>query len=149
MADEAERKRREFAARAPELRAAAVVELLALTDRAVVLTADEAVVLRHICARAGYSFDGFHIPEFAALWGGAGGSYFPAVPLPSERARAAAHFLRRRGVLRAEGDGVFVVIDALRALAPAKRRRAAAITLEMSVHWRRAGKYVPLSKTFG
>ena len=120
---EAERRRREFAARAPELRAAAVAELLALLERAPSLTADEADILRHVCARAGYAIDGFHIPEFAALWGGAPVSYFPAVPIPAERARAAAHFLRRRGVLRAEGDGVFIVIGALRALVPAKRRR--------------------------
>ena len=120
--DEAERRRREFAARAPELRAAAAAELRALTAAAA-LSADEIEVLRHVGARAGYALDGFHIPEFSALWGGVGDSYFPAVPIPVERARAAAHFLRRRGVLRAEGDGVFLVIDALRALAPAKRRR--------------------------
>jgi hypothetical protein len=120
---EAERKRREFAARAPELRAAAVVELFALIERASGLSPDEAYVLRHIGARAGYAVDGFHIPEFAALWGGAGDSYFPKVPIPVESAKAAAHFLRRRGVLRAEGDGVFVVIETLRALAPAKARR--------------------------
>ena len=114
---EAERKRREFASRAPELRAAAVAELLTLTDRASALTADEISVLRHVGARAGFALDGFHIPEFAALWGGAGSSYFPAVPLPSVRAKDAANFLRRRGVLRSEGDGVFLVIDALRALA--------------------------------
>ena len=120
---EAERKRREFAARAPELRAAAVVELFALIERASELSPDEADVLRHIGARAGYAIDGFHIPEFAALWGGAGDSYFPKVPIPVENSKAAAHFLRRRGVLRAEGDGVFVVIDVLRALAPAKIRR--------------------------
>jgi hypothetical protein len=120
---EAERKRREFAARAPELRAAAVVELFALIERASGLSPDEADVLRHIGARAGYAVDGFHIPEFSALWGGAGDSYFPAAPIPAASAKDAAHFLRRRGVLRAEGDGVFVVIDALRALAPAKTRR--------------------------
>lgn len=112
MADEAER-RREFAARAPELRAAAVRELLELTARATSLSPDEAELLRHLAARAGYAYDGFHIPEFAALWGGAGESYFPPAPLPAERARTAAHFLRRRGVLRAEGGGVFVVIEAL------------------------------------
>ena len=116
MADEAER-RREFAARAPELRAAAVVQLFALAQRATALTPDEIEVLRHIGARAGYAFDGFHIPEFAALWGGAGTSYFPPVPLPVENARAAAHFLRRRGILRPEGEGVFVVLEALAALA--------------------------------
>ena len=120
---EAERRRREFAARAPELRAAAVVELLALIERASGLSPDETGVLRHIAARAGYALDGFHIPEFAALWGGAGDSYFPAVALPVANAKDAAHFLRRRGVLRAEGGGVFVVIEALRALASAKRRR--------------------------
>ena len=120
---EAERKRREFAARAPELRAAAAAELFALTARATDLSADEIDVLNHIGARAGYAFDGFHIPEFAALWGGAGNSYFSAVPMPVARAKDAAHFLRRRGVLRAEGHGVVVVIDALRALAPAKSRK--------------------------
>jgi hypothetical protein len=119
MPDEAERKRREFAARAPELRAAAAAELFALTARATSLSADEIEVLHHIGSRAGYAIDGFHIPEFAALWGGAGPSYFPAVPLPAERAQAAAHFLRRRGVLRVEGHGIFVVIEALGALAPA------------------------------
>jgi len=112
MADEAER-RREFAARAPELRAAAVAELLSLIERATALSPDEAELLRHLAARAGYAYDGFHIPEFAALWGGAGESYFPPVPLPADRAQQAAHFLRRRGVLRAEGDGVFVAIEAL------------------------------------
>lgn len=119
MPDEkAERRRREFAARAPELRAAAVAELLALIERAAALSADEASVLRHVAARAGFALDGrLHMPAFAALWGGAGDSYFPAVPLPSAQARDAAHFLRRRGVLRAEGDGVFVDVDALRALA--------------------------------
>ena len=116
---EAERMRREFAARAPELRAAAVAELFALAQRATSLTPDEIAVLRHIGARAGYAFDGFHIPEFAALWGGAGSSYFPAAPLPVENARAAAHFLRRRGILRPEGGGVFVVLEALAALAAA------------------------------
>jgi hypothetical protein len=105
------------------LRAAAVVELFALIERASELSPDEADVLRHIGARAGYAIDGFHIPEFAALWGGAGDSYFPKVPMDVESSKAAAHFLRRRGVLRAEGDGVFVVIDVLRALAPAKIRR--------------------------
>ena len=119
MPDEAERKRREFAARAPELRAAAAAELFALTARATSLSADEIEVLHHIGARAGYAIDGFHIPEFAALWGGAGPSYFPAVPIPVERALAAAHFLRRRGVLRVEGHGIFVVIEALGASAPA------------------------------
>lgn len=114
-----EGKRREFAARAPELRAAAAAELLALTERATTLSADEAAVLRHLAARAGYAFDGFHIPEFAALWGGAGSSYFPAAPLPVENARAAAHFLRRRGILRPDGGGVFVVLEALAALASA------------------------------
>ena len=123
MADEAERRRREFVARAPELRAAAVAELRELTERASSLSADEIAVLRHIGARAGYALDGFHIPEFAALWGRAGDSYFPAVLLPAARVSAAAHFLRRRGVLRAEGDGVFLDIEPLRALAPAKRRR--------------------------
>jgi hypothetical protein len=110
---EAEARRREFAARAPELRAAAVAQLLDLTARATELSADEAAILRHLAARAGYALDGFHIPEFAALWGGAGESYFPPAPLPPERARIAAHFLRRRGVLRPEGDGVFLVIEAL------------------------------------
>lgn len=118
MADEAQR-RREFAARAPELRAAAVAELLRLTERATTLSPDEAEVLRHLAARAGYAYDGFHIPEFAALWGGAGDSYFPAVPLPVENARAAAHFLRRRGILRPEGGGVFVALEALAVLTPA------------------------------
>jgi hypothetical protein len=119
MADEgAERKRREFASRAPELRAAAVAELLGLIERATGLSPDEAAVLRHVCERAGFALDGrFHIPEFAALWGGAGPSYFPAVALPAARASDAAHFLRRRGVLRAEGDGVYVDVDVLRALA--------------------------------
>jgi hypothetical protein len=116
---EAERKRREFAARAPELRAAAAAELFALTARAKDLSADEIEVLNHVGARAGYALDGFHIPEFAALWGGAGDSYFPAVPLPLERARTAAHFLRRRGILRAELGGSFVVVEALAALASA------------------------------
>src|ERR1019366_593967 len=91
MPDEAERKRREFAARAPELRAAAAAELFALTASATTLLADEIEVLNHIGARAGYAIDGFHIPEFAALWGGAGDSYFPAVPVPVERASGAAH----------------------------------------------------------
>ncbi|MFI5363309.1 MAG: hypothetical protein ACHQ49_15185 [Elusimicrobiota bacterium] len=120
---EGEAARREFAARAPELRAAAVVELLSLLERDPPLTPDEIDLLRHVGARAGYACDGFHIPEFAALWGGAESSYFPAVPLPVERARAAAHFLRRRGILRAEGHGVFLVVEALRALALPKARR--------------------------
>jgi hypothetical protein len=123
---EAERKRREFSARAPELRAAAAAELFALTERAKDLSADEIEVLNHIGARAGYAADGFHIPEFAALWGGAGESYFPAVPLPMERARAAAHFLRRRGILRAELDGSFVVVEALAVLAPPESPKAKA-----------------------
>ena len=123
---EAEQRRREFSARAPELRAAAVLELLELTARASDLSPDEAEVLRHLAARAGYAFDGFHIPEFAALWGGAGDSYFPPVPLPAEQARAAAHFLRRRGVLRAEGGGVFVAIEALVPLAAPVAAPAAA-----------------------
>lgn len=123
MADEAER-RREFAARAPELRAAAVRELLDLTARATSLSPDEAELLRHLAARAGYAYDGFHIPEFAALWGGAGDSYFPAAPLPMENARAAAHFLRRRGILRPEGGGVFVVLEALAAVAAAPKPAA-------------------------
>jgi hypothetical protein len=132
-AGEAERKRREFASRAPELRAAGVAELFALAERATTLTRDEIEVLRHIGARAGYAADGFHIPEFAALWGGAGASYFPAVPIPVENARAAAHFLRRRGILRPEGGGVFVALEALAALAsapsssPAKAKRKAPV----------------------
>ena len=126
---EAERKRREFAARAPELRAAAVAELFALIERASDLSPDEADVLRHIGARAGYAIDGFHIPDFAALWGGAENSYFPAVPISVESAKAAAHFLRRRGILRAEGHGIFVVIETLRGLAlPSEPRTKADVS---------------------
>jgi dihydrofolate reductase len=137
MADDVERARNEFVGRAPELRRALVAELSALISRAATLTSDEASILHHVLAYAGYSLDGgLYIPAFAVLWGGED-SYIPAVHLPAERVRAAASTLRRRGILRdirwnpgeASGhtDGVFVEADALRALAgrtePASKRR--------------------------
>ncbi|MDE2510908.1 MAG: dihydrofolate reductase family protein [Elusimicrobia bacterium] len=135
--DAAERARRDFVGRAPELRRALVAELSGFIDRAGTLTPDEAAVLRHVLAYAGYSADGgLYVPAFAVLWGGEP-SYIPPVHLPAERTRAAAVTLRRRGVLRdirwtpaeASGhtDGVFVESGALRALAekaePAMKRR--------------------------
>jgi hypothetical protein len=114
MADEA--GRREFLSRAPELRQAAVAELTELIGRASGLGADEKEVLRHAAANAGYVADGLHIPEIAALWGAAGESYFPAVGLPAETVRAAVTSLRRRGILRADADGVLVDLTALRAV---------------------------------
>ncbi|MFI5344993.1 MAG: hypothetical protein ACHQ51_01340 [Elusimicrobiota bacterium] len=138
MADDAaERARREFVGRAPELRRALVAELSALISRAATLTSDEAVVLHHVLAYAGYSLDGgLYIPSYAVLWGGEY-SYIPAVHLPAERVRAAALTLRRRGVLReihrtpdgtvGHTDGVFLEAGVLRALpvpAAAPRKRA-------------------------
>jgi hypothetical protein len=108
----------------PEKRGALVGELAALIDRAATLTPAETAVLRHILAHAGFDLDGrLRIPAFAALWGGAGDSYFPAAALPAEQVRAAATVLQRRGVLRVavadshELSGVIVDADVLRALA--------------------------------
>ncbi len=117
-----------FATRAPELRAAAGASCAALIGKA----RGGAVGGRGRGPRstsgdrAGYALDGrLHIPEFAALWGGAGSSYFPAAALPAAQARDAAHLLSRRGaVLRAEGDGVFIDVEALRA--PRRKRRVKA-----------------------
>ena len=130
MADDAERARNEFVGRAPELRRALVAELSELIARAATLTADEAAILQHIRAYAGYSLDGgLYIPAFAVLWGGED-SYIPAVHLPAARVRAAALTLRRRGVLReihwtpdgsvGHTDGVFVDRDVLRGLGAEK-----------------------------
>lgn len=135
--DAAERARREFVGRAPELRRALVAELAGYIQAATTLTHDEAAVLRHLLAYAGYSLDGgLYIPAFSVLWGGEA-SYIPAVHLPAERARAAAVTLRRRGVLRdirwtprgdadSHTDGVVLERDALRALAEAAAPAAAA-----------------------
>ena len=106
----------------PEQRAALVGEISGLIDGAETLSADEASVLRHVLENAGLDLDGFlRIPAFAVLWGGVADSYFPAAPLPADRARSAAAILQRRGVLRAaaESDRSGVVLDAgvLRSLA--------------------------------
>jgi dihydrofolate reductase len=128
--DAADRVRGGLIGRAPELRKALVGELAVLIERAAALDPDEAAILRHVLAYAGYSLDGsLYLPAFAVLWGEEA-SYIPAAHLPPERARAAAFALRRRGVLRDlrwtprdEGDthteGVVVEMDALRALAAA------------------------------
>jgi dihydrofolate reductase len=129
MADDAaERVRREFVGKAPELRRTLVAELSGLLDKCSALAPDELTVLHHVLAYAGYSLDGgLYIPAFAALWGGEE-SYFPAVHLPAERARAAAVILRRRGVLRdlkwtpraenaSHTEGIFLEADVLRELA--------------------------------
>lgn len=119
MADDGAR-RREFQARAPELRAALVAELAACVDRAGGLSADEAAVLRHLLAYAGFSLEGsLFIPAFAVLWGEEP-SYVPAVRLPEGRVRAAVATLRRRGVLAGaatQEGGAVVAADAVRALA--------------------------------
>ena len=107
----------------PEKRAALVGELAALIARAASLSPAEAAVLGHVVARAGFGLDGrLRIPAFAVLWGGAGDSYFPAVPLPAAQVRAAAAVLQRRGLLRVAVDpsghtGVVVDAEVLRALA--------------------------------
>jgi dihydrofolate reductase len=138
MAEDAfERVRRDFLGRAPELRKTLVAELGGLLDRCAVLSQDEADVLRHVFAYAGYSLDGgLYIPAFAVLWGGEE-SYFPAVGLPAPRVRAAAEALRRRGVLRdvkwtartaaaSHTEGVFVEAPVLRELAAGKAAPAPA-----------------------
>lgn len=123
MADDAaSRARSEFVARAPGLRRELVAELGELLARASALTPDEAVVLRHVLAYAGYSLEGtLYLPALSVLWGGED-SYIPAVHLPVDRARAAAATLRRRGVLRETHSGVVVERAALAALPAAVRR---------------------------
>lgn len=93
-----------------------VAELTALAAKAG-LRVDEEAVLRHVIAHAGLSEDGLFVPSLSALWG-ATRSYFPVVPLDSDRTVEAVRFLRRRGVLReSEGGAAFVDAAALRELA--------------------------------
>lgn len=108
----------------PARRAALARELDALIAAAP-LSPEEAVLLRHVLAHAGFGLDGLlRFPAFSVLWGGAEGSYFPPAPLPAAQARAAARVLQRRGVLRADaganGEHAGVVLDssALRELGP-------------------------------
>ncbi|MBI3565638.1 MAG: hypothetical protein HY079_10620 [Elusimicrobia bacterium] len=113
MADEA--VRREFQARAPELRAAMVAELSALLDASAAFSEGEAAVLRHLMAYAGYSLSGhLFVPALAALWGEEL-SYLPSVRLPAEQVRAAVARLSRRGVLVAVTGGVGVSLEGVRA----------------------------------
>lgn len=106
----------------PELRAALVVELTGLIERAAALTPDEIVVLLHLLAYAGFSGEGvLVVPELSALWGGAD-SYIPKAHLPPDQTRAAVKILRRRGVLKDAEHGAAVVDNSvLRALADASR----------------------------
>ena len=108
----------------PKERAALVGEISTLIGRTSSLSPAEEAVLRHILAHAGFGADGrLRIPAFAALWGGAGDSYFPPSALPPDQVRAAAAVLQRRGVLRvavadsAEFAGVVLDVDVLRGLA--------------------------------
>ncbi len=119
------RDRSAFMSSAPQARAALVSKLTALLPRASTLTPDEAAVVHHVLAYAGYGEDGrLHVPSFAALWGGEQ-SYVPAVRLEAERVSAAVRLLRRRGVLKAveaeQAHAASVVLDeaALRQLASA------------------------------
>lgn len=139
MAEDAgERAKREFVARAPELRTALVAELAEFVARAPGLTHDEAFVLRHVLAYAGYSLEGtLYLPALSVLWGGED-SYIPAVHLPEDRARAAAGILRRRGVLREMpgGAGVVVARETLAELArarPAAARRRVILSVAASL----------------
>ena len=110
--------KRDLSKLTPELRAALVVELKALVERAPAPGPDEKTVLLHLLAYAGFSLEGaLVVPELSALWGGAE-SYIPKVDLPPERARAAVKILRRRGVLKDAEEGAALVDNsALRALA--------------------------------
>jgi hypothetical protein len=122
-------RRHEFTRRAPEMRAELVAELASLLDRAAGLSPDEAAVVRHLLAHAGFSLSGnLFVPALAVLWGEEE-SYVPVVRLPAERVRAAAATLRRRGILSGTGThegGVVVVASALRELAAGRAPTAAA-----------------------
>jgi hypothetical protein len=115
-------KKHDLSKLTPELRAALVAELTNLIERAEALTPDEAVVLLHLLAYAGFTGGGeLIIPELSALWGGAD-SYIPKAHLPPDRARAAVRILRRRGVLKDAEHGAVLVDNAvLRALADAAK----------------------------
>lgn len=132
MADEA--ARREFTARAPELRAALVAELAAVLDRAAGFSADELAVLRHLLDHAGFALSGhLFLPVLAALWGEEV-TYVPPVPLPAERARKAVALLRRRGVLEAAaGGGIILVPAALKAAASGPAERKVVVYIAASV----------------
>jgi len=102
----------------PELRAALVVELKSLVERAKALTPDELVILHHLLHYAGFSGDGcLVVTELSSLWGGKQ-SFIPKAHLPPERTRAAVKILRRRGVLKDAAEGASLVDNnVLRALA--------------------------------
>lgn len=119
MAEGPDARRREFTARAPELRAALVAELTKSLDAAAALAPDEAAVVRHVLAYAGFSLDGhIFLPSLKVLWGDEA-SYVPAVRLHPDRVRAAVRILTRRGVLSGTQShgGVILVPAALNALA--------------------------------
>ena len=117
MAEDAEARRRKFSARAAALREALVAELSACAAAPGVLSPDEAFLLAHILACAGFTEAGdLRIPALAPLWGAAQ-SYLPPARLPAERTRAAARLLMRRAILRPVGDELAVDAAALRALA--------------------------------
>ncbi len=110
-------RKRDLSKLTPELRAALVVELKGLIERAAILTPDETVVLFHILAYAGFGDGVLVVPALSALWGGAH-SFIPQAHLPADRARAAVKILRRRGVLRDTEEGAALVDNsALRTLA--------------------------------
>lgn len=113
MADD-DARRAEFRARAPELRAAFVAELTALASGGSDLNPDEAALLLHLSAHAGLAMSGgLFLPALEVLWGETA-SYIPPVALEPVRVRAAARVLRRRGVLRPDGDGWLVVLEPLK-----------------------------------
>jgi len=110
MAEDAgERAKREFVARAPELRTALVAELRGLLDRSPMFNADEIAVLHHLLTYAGFALSGYlFIPSLSVLWGEEA-SYVPAAPLSAAHARAAVATLRRRGILSDVATGGVVV----------------------------------------
>ena len=110
--------KRDLSKLTPELRAALVVELKSLVERAKAITPDEVAILQHLLHYAGFSGDGvLVVPELSSLWGGAH-SFIPKAHLPPERTRAAVKILRRRGVLKDAEEGAALVDNSvLRALA--------------------------------
>jgi hypothetical protein len=116
MTEDIDARRRAFSSNAPQLRAALVAELADCVVRAPTLTADEASVIRHVIAYAGFTESGdLRIPGLSLLWGEEK-SYVPAVRLPPEVVRAAVRLLVRRGVFQAVGAEVALDAAAVRGL---------------------------------
>lgn len=114
--EDADARRRAFSANAPRLRETLVDELSSCIARAATLSDDEACVLRHVLAYAGFTEAGdLRIPGLKPLWGESA-SYVPAVRRPAENVRFAVRLLVRRGVLRGVGDEIALDADVVRGL---------------------------------